>query len=557
MSKLKGVNELFHYLKKHKIFLIFILLFSIVISIISLLPTQIVGLLVDNITGSNVTGSKKILQSIVGTTPNTIILSFGIFYLIQNIFSQFYGYSVTRFTYKIIEEVRCDIFNWLMLRKNGTLEHNDTGDVITRCTSDIEQIVRVIAGPLNGFLTNILKMALSILVLAIWNFKIALFSIVLIPIIYKLSIWISKINKKIAIEERKTIGGLGNQLSDILRNMPIVKSFNTESSETILLKETSKSIFNYRKTNLNYFNIYWLTIAFLNTLGFLSTFIFIKSEIDIGQCTAGDIVVAYTYLTNMYSAMVSISRYATDIFNADAALSRLFELREGRDDVNNNDKSSEKAEALTNSNYVEFHNVTISNGKRVFLRNISFNVKQGELLSITGRSGIGKSMIVSTLAGFNEIGEGSVEINHSTFYKKVPNMPKTMRFCFQQPYLLQRTLRDNIMYGTTKEYHKLFKDALESLSVNNILKEKGENYVLDSLNSSLSGGEQRRIAFCRTLNKKVPIYIFDEPTVELDTKNKAEILRLFSLLKRDGVVIVVTHDEDVIQISDKIYELER
>ena len=77
------------------------------------------------------------------------------------------------------------------------------------------------------------------------------------------------------------------------------------------------------------------------------------------------------------------------------------------------------------------------------------------------------------------------------------------------------------------------------------------------MNSSLSGGEQRRIAFCRTLNKKVPIYIFDEPTVELDTKNKAEILRLFSLLKRDGVVIVVTHDEDVIQISDKIYELER
>lgn len=556
MKKLNGVNELFIYLKRHNLFLSMILFLSVITSAISLVPTQIVGLLVDNISGSNVTGIKKILQLIIGSKVSNIIFAFGIVYLLQNVLSQFYGYSISRFTYKIIEEVRCDSFHWLMLRKNGALEHNDAGDVITRCTGDIEQIVRVVAGPLNGFLPNILKMTLSILVLAVWNFKIALVSIILIPIIYKLSIWISNINKEIATKERKTIGGLGNQLADMIKSMPMIQSFNSEESETILLKETSKSIFNYRKTNLNYFNLYWLTIAFLNTFGFITAFLFIKAEIDVGKCTAGDIVVAYTYLTNMYSAMVSISRYATDIFNADAALSRLFELKKGSEYCREKDEFIIK-QPLKTSNHVSFRDVTILNGEEVVLDNVSFHVKQGELLSITGRSGIGKSMIVNVLAGFSEIGAGSVEIDHSIYSKKVQNMPETIRFCFQQPYLLHRTLLENITYGASGEPNKLFQRALEELSVNKILKEKGDDYILDSLNSGLSGGEQRRIAFCRTLNKQVPVYIFDEPTVELDVKNKEKILELLSLLKEDSVVIVVTHDKDLLRISDKICELKK
>ncbi len=549
MKKLKGVRELLKYLKKDLFKLVLLLILSVIVGVISLFPVQIIGFLIDILSNSDLKGIKLFLLQILGNNPIKIIILFGIIYLLQSVLSQIYGYLVTIFNYSIIEEVRKDLFRWILWKPKSLNEENISGDIITRVTGDIQAITMVVAGPLNGLLTNLLRLLFSVMILAYWNIRIALISIIMIPIIYYLSIWISKVNKEMAMKERSFVGKISNNLSDIMDNLPIIKTFSTEDSEIEYIDNMSDELFSIKKENANLMNRYFGTVSTINTIGLVGTFIFLYIEIKSGRCSPGDIAVAYTYLGNMYSSMMSISRFGTDIFKADASLARIFELKEEKTNIEDIPLEENKSIAI------KFENVSIAydNISKNILNNISFNIPSGSLMAITGKSGIGKSTILNTLAGFTNITNGTIYINDNRYISKVEGISNISRFCFQKPYLFRRSLWDNIIYDSGDKL--LLDNTIETLEVDKIINSKGKDYLLNSINQNLSGGEQRRIAFCRTLNKTMPLYIFDEPTAELDEINRTKIIETIKYLKGKATIVVSTHDNDLMELADIKYNI--
>ena len=196
------------------------------------------------------------------------------------------------------------------------------------------------------------------------------------------------------------------------------------------------------------------------------------------------------------------------------------------------------------------------------LKDISFDVRKGEFLSLVGKSGSGKSTMLYVLSSMDRDYEGSLEINNTILTGKTQNELAAFRnanigFVFQFHYLLPEfSSLDNVMLPALKLGRKskeeIEHDALENLSLLG-LKEQ----ALKSANK-LSGGQQQRVAIARALINNPSIIMGDEPTGNLDSKNTKIVFDIFKQLAREKgqTIITVTHDDDFAANSDRIIELQ-
>ena len=190
----------------------------------------------------------------------------------------------------------------------------------------------------------------------------------------------------------------------------------------------------------------------------------------------------------------------------------------------------------------------------VILEDINFNIKKGEVISIVGNSGCGKSTILKCLNRIENISSGEILLNGKDITEyKVEDLRQKIGLVFQDYNLFEHlTIIDNLTIGLIK-----LKGYSKESATNEALKLLSKLKLLDKVNNypdELSGGEKQRIAIARTLLMKPDIILLDEPTSALDKSMKKEVLKLIgNLLKEDLTLIIVSHEDDFVKkVSDKI-----
>lgn len=193
----------------------------------------------------------------------------------------------------------------------------------------------------------------------------------------------------------------------------------------------------------------------------------------------------------------------------------------------------------------------------VILEDINFNIKKGEVISIVGNSGCGKSTILKCLNRIENISSGEIILNGKNISEyKVEELRQKIGLVFQDYNLFEHlTIIDNLTIGLIK-----LKNYSKESATNEALKLLSKLKLLDKVNNypdELSGGEKQRIAIARTLLMKPDIILLDEPTSALDKSMKKEVLKLIgNLVKEDLTLIIVSHEEDFVKkVSDKIINI--
>ena len=259
----------------------------------------------------------------------------------------------------------------------------------------------------------------------------------------------------------------------------------------------------------------------------------------------GQVVVVYSYLQSVFSTMINVSRYRTDIFNADAALGRVFSL------VTKEDLPIEEDNLAKDSiNKVTVSDLTVKYGDKIIINGLNMEMKLVSITVLSADSGKGKSTLIQTFAGFTDISSGHILFDQIDVTDRVSLRRKLMRVCYQVPFLQQKTIAENISYGGDKTSTGCFDSLIQEIITQ---KENGE--VLNASNNRLSGGEARRVSLARTVNRHVSFYLFDEPTAELDEENRKKVIAGIRQLSKNSIVLVATHDSDMIHVADKVIRM--
>lgn len=199
------------------------------------------------------------------------------------------------------------------------------------------------------------------------------------------------------------------------------------------------------------------------------------------------------------------------------------------------------------------------NKQSIILKNVNLQIKNGEVIAIKGRSGSGKTSLLNIIAGLTKCDSGQIHFNYNditnlSFDEQLEYRRKNISIITQQFNLLDdRSVFENI--ALPLNYEKVKKDEKKK-KVQEVLNSVGMKDFAYQKTLNLSGGERQRIAIARALVKEPLLLIADEPTGSLDVETEKEILGIIDDLKDKGVtIIIVTHDDNVANICDTVYEL--
>ncbi len=209
---------------------------------------------------------------------------------------------------------------------------------------------------------------------------------------------------------------------------------------------------------------------------------------------------------------------------------------------------------------LQFNNVCFSyDEKKIVLNNLSFEMQRGQILGISGESGKGKSTLLDIISGLLEKKSGEIFVNNKSNVLLTKGWQKKIGFVFQDTYLLDDSLKNNIALGYEEKDIESEKIdyAIKNSDLSDFVKtlDGGINYSFGDIEQRLSGGQKQRIGIARALYNKPEILILDEATSALDLETEEKILRILKNLKSKCSIIIVSHKKNTLKICDKIIEL--
>ena len=177
--------------------------------------------------------------------------------------------------------------------------------------------------------------------------------------------------------------------------------------------------------------------------------------------------------------------------------------------------------------------------------------KKGELVVVSGESGCGKSTLIKIICGLAEKTGGDIIITGKKKMISVYSAVENMSVAMQDAYIFNRDVKLNVLYPDGNIDQEDYQPVVDKLSLGNVIEREYSDDGERGLDTMLSGGEKKRIGLARTLIKKADLYIFDEPTNDLDNTNARKIISSIVKLKKDAIVIVVSHDDRVKAVADR------
>lgn len=432
----------------------------------------------------------------------------------------------------------------------------ETGDLIQRCTSDIETIRRFLAiqfVEVAGSLFIILFVAAVMLNL---NVKFALVSMATLPVIFTFAFVFFTRVKKVFREVDEAEGTLSTVLQENLTGVRVVKAFARQRFE---LEKFDDKNTDYRDKTYNLIKLlalYWGFSDFICYLQIGTVLVFGSIWAVRGEVSLGTFVAFTSYVNMLIWPTRQLGRTLTDMGKAVISIRRINEIFD--EPIEILEENHQKPEIKGN---ISFENMYFGYKKdRPVLKNITFSVKSGETVAIIGPTGSGKSSLIHLLARLYDYDKGSIKIDGIEL-KNIDKLwiRKNVGIILQEPYLFAKTIKDNIkLYDPTIEDRKVY----ESANIANIHKdiqsfEKGYDTLVGERGVSLSGGQKQRMAIARTIIMESPIVVFDDSLSAVDTETDISIRKALKERKNKATTIIISHRISTVSEADKIIVLER
>ncbi len=455
----------------------------------------------------------------------------------------------------IKKKLQFDMVNTLIDTDTQIIDKKHSGKFISNLTYDVTHITNLLSNAILTLFKDSLTLIGLLFVMFFQNWKLALISIIMIPLASISAKTLGKRISKVTTEAQQKSGFLTTYLVELFKNHKLIKIFQKEKYEKdradkhlIQLKEKSQKIQTVfvRMSPI----METLTGVMIAVLIFYSGILMSNGELDINNF--------FSFLAAMmlaYQPVRSLSTLNMVLNQGLSAAARILPIIDQENFIN--ETKGAKPINLKNA-HIEFKNVNfayeINEGKT--LESINLELKGGRMTSLVGHSGSGKSTILNLIPRFYDAQSGDITIDNQSIYKAtLKSLRSEISMVSQETTLFDDTIKNNIKYAkenaTDDEIYKVAKLSFcEEFILN--LPEKFETLIGEN-GVRLSGGEKQRLSIARAMLKKSSIILLDEATSSLDSKTEEKIQEALKILTKDKTTIVIAHRLSTILNSNNIY----
>lgn len=549
------MKNLFKYLKGYRA--VFTLaIFSIVIATAMQLATPILTkYAVDSVIGNEPAGNLQFLMDAFGKNLLNVVWIIVIINLVRGIFLFLKGVLSSYAAENIAQNMRENLYKQIQYM---TYEHHtkkETGDMIQRCTSDVETIRRFIGVQIVDLGRIIFMIFLSVVIMLTLNVTLTLFAIALIPVLFFFSyIFFTKVQKTFKKSDEAE-GKLTTVLQENLSGVRVVRAFGREKHEIDKFEDVNQ---NYKKTTYRLIEIlamFWSSSDLLTLMQ--SGIVLVVGSLMVinGDITIGTLIAFITYESMLLWPVKQSGRLLSELGKTTVAITRVEEILNEVIEQDTDDEFEPEIEGRVEFKDVNF---TYPDGKQA-LSHITFSLEKGKTLGILGSTGSGKSTLVHLLQRLYDY-EGSIRIDgHELKNIKKQWIRRKIGLILQEPYLYAKTVKQNIGIIDKSYDDEQIINAAKSASIHdNIIEFKdGYDTIIGEKGVSLSGGQKQRVAISRTIiDQDKRILIFDDSLSAVDTETDMKIRRALKRRSKDVTTLIISHRINTLAEADYIIVLD-
>jgi ATP-binding cassette subfamily B protein len=432
-----------------------------------------------------------------------------------------------------------------------------TGDLMSRIGSGSDRICVFLSLHLLDFLSDVLMIIMTGVILFTINPKLALITLVPLPFIAWM-IHVVRDKLRTGFEKIDRVWGeVTNVLADTIPGIRVVKAFAQEKREAVRFHDANKHNLAVNDKLNKVWSLFSPTVSLLTELGLLVIWCFGIWQVSKGEITVGTLSAFIAYSGRFYVRLDSMSRIVSVTQKSASAAKRIFDIL---DHVSSVPEPANPVKLDKVQGNIELREVGFRYGTRAVNRGISLNIKAGEMVGLVGHSGSGKSTLVNLICRFYDVAEGAILLDGKDIRSfAVSDYRRHIGLVLQEPFLFFGTIAENIAYGKPEATREEIIAAARAAHAHEFILRLPQGYdsMVGERGQGLSGGERQRISIARALLINPPILIMDEATSSVDSETEKEIQKALDNLVQGRTTIAIAHRLSTLHRADRLVVLDR
>ena len=475
--------------------------------------------------------------------------------------------AVFRFTFRIcnakgselfVRRMRNELFGKILLMKRSWMEENSTGDLIQRCTSDVQTIKRFVSEQLVALVRTIILLIMTFAFMIPISLEVTAANALFIPVIVGYSLFfhtrIAGAFEKADTEE----GKLSAIAQENLTGVRVVRAFGMEIYERERFKAQNKTYTAYWIHLLKLLSLFWSSGDLLTGLQMLTVTVLGSVLCIRGNISTGEFIALFSYTLLLSWPVRMLGRVISEMSKAGISIDRLRYIM-------NADPETDDEEALQppmNKDIVFDHvSFAYPGSKEPVLTDVSFTIPAGRCVGILGGTGAGKSTLMMLLERMYELpeGQGTITIGGVDIRKiRRSWLRDHIGIVLQEPYLFSRTLEENISISLPSPDPAAVREAARRAAIDDAIESFTDGYdtFVGERGVTLSGGQKQRTAIAQLLVRKTPVMIFDDSLSAVDARTDARIRHALQEDAGRTTMVLIAHRITTLMYADKIIVLE-
>ncbi len=540
------LRRIFSYLTPYWKQMLLVILAIFVSSTFKLMPSVLTGRIID--------------EGLIGRDMNALIrlilLSLAVT-LGANLIGVFESYLNSWIAQHITYDMRNSMYRHLQEMSQRFFTTNNQGDIITRMTSDIDGVQRVITNTLTDILSNSITLIVAVVVMYRQNWLLATLGILIVPLFVIPTRTAGRTRWSLTRESQECsdeINGILNETMSVSGQL-LVKLFGREDREYERYRAANEKMINLNIRESMAGKWFMVILNTTSSVGPMLLYLaggilMMRYNSDI---TVGDITVLVGLLGQMYRPVNQLLNIQVDWIRSMAMFTRIFEYYDMPAEIQNAPDAviPDSTDGSVVFDHVEFY----YEPDRQILKDVSFRLKSGDCVAIVGPSGSGKSTMINLIPRLYDAVSGTITFGGIDVKKlDLHFLRDHVGIVSQETYLFNGTIRDNLLYARSDATEQELIEACKKANIYDFIssQEKGLDTMVGNRGLKLSGGEKQRISIARVLLKDPALLIFDEATSALDSISEQKIQEAIEPLIQSRTSILIAHRLSTILAADEI-----